>query len=143
VVGGSGLVGKSNAVPVGGGGVRLPSDGPRSASSSLRRPRRFYFLEIFPNALSHDNATRASFLVAALRRDPHLALGPICGRLFAWSNVLARHIGALHVLAVVRQELGEETAAALAAALAQADAAGSEVAVVELDDTRDPGSTLN
>ena len=45
------------------------------------------------------------------------------------------------VMALVRQELGEETAAALAAALARQEPA--DQAMPGLDATREDGSTLN
>lgn len=47
-------------------------------------------------------------------------------------------------MAVVRQELGEETAAALAAALAKQDEQAERAAeTAGVSETRDEGSTLN
>jgi hypothetical protein len=46
-------------------------------------------------------------------------------------------------MAVLKRELGEQAAAALAAALGQADAPGADAAPIELDDSRDPGQSLN
>jgi hypothetical protein len=47
------------------------------------------------------------------------------------------------VLALLKRELGDQAAAALAAALALQGDAGDQAQAIEMDATRDEGSTLN